>query len=576
MEPARWLVDNVDTARAIALADAVGLHRITAQLLVARGVVTPDAAQNFLNPRLALLRRPDEMAGFAPAVARLHAALVAGETVGVFGDYDVDGVTSCALLTTFLRQAGGRVFPRVAERDHGYGFGPDDVCAFSDAGCALIVTCDCGTSDHLALAAARAAKIDVIIVDHHQVPERMPDALALINPHQAGCGFAFKGLASAGVAFYLAAALRTRLRDAGWSTLPDPRSLLDLVALGTVCDLAPLTDENRILVATGLQMMKASSRPGVRALCALGRLPDGVRRASDLGMRLGPRLNAPGRLGSASLALELLLAADDEAAAALGKSCEDANRRRRLVQDRVLADALPQAEAAVRRGAPMLVVHGEGWHAGVVGIVAARLVDRFQRPAAVIAVDGDTGRGSLRSARGLQLHKLLEAAGDLLLRHGGHAAAAGLTVERSKLPSLVERLESLAGRTLGQTPPPPEVRVDAVVELADIDHRLARDIARLEPFGMGNPEPLLGVRDVVLAQRRVVKEQHVQIALHDGIHYRHGIGFQMAERAPTLGSRVQATFLPEIDVWQGEERIRVRLRALEHAPRASLELHATA
>ena len=310
---AHWILAPCDRERAGVLGLALGVSPLCAQLLINRGVDSPELGRRYLAPRLADLRRPDgelPMSGFARAVERLERALTGGETIGVFGDYDVDGVTSCALLTSFLTGAGGRVVPRVARRDTGYGFSVDDVQAFHDAGCAVIVTCDLGTSDHEALAAARARGRDVIVVDHHQVPDREPDALALLNPHQPGCRFPFKGLASVGVAFYLAAALRTRLKARGQAELPDPRDLLDLVAVGTVADMAPLTDENRILVHCGLRRLFANQRPGIAALCALAGLPEGIRRTADIGLRLGPRLNAPGRLGAAQTSLDLLLAPD--------------------------------------------------------------------------------------------------------------------------------------------------------------------------------------------------------------------------------------------------------------------------
>src|SRR5262245_28182455 len=316
-----WNVAPPDRDAAARLGAALRLSPLAAQLLLNRGVDAPEAARRFLTPRLGELRPPDgdePMAGFGVAVERLERALTSHETVGVFGDYDVDGVTSCALLTHFLRATGGRTVARVARREAGYGFGTDDVRAFDEAGCAVVVTCDLGTSDHEALAEARRRGVDVIVVDHHQVPDREPEALALLNPHQAGCRFPFKGLASVGVAFYLAAALRTRLRARAFSSLPDPRSLLDLVAVGTVADLAPLRDENRILVAAGVRHLQSTGgRPGLRALAQIVGLDEGIRRASDLGVRLGPRLNAPGRLGSAEAALALLLADDEAQASAL-------------------------------------------------------------------------------------------------------------------------------------------------------------------------------------------------------------------------------------------------------------------
>lgn len=560
--PSRWILSPSDPARASELALALGLSPLTAQLLLNRGIADAERGRRYLEPRLADLRRPDEMAGFARAVERLDRALAGGETIGLFGDYDADGVTSCALLTSFLRDVGGRVVARVARRDAGYGFSTAEVAAFAEAGCALVVTCDLGTSDHEALDDARVRAIDVIVVDHHQVPDREPSLLALLNPHQPACRFPFKGLASVGVAFYLVAALRRRLEARG-RACPDPRTLLDLVAVGTVCDMAPLTDENRILVHHGVQRLQSAPRPGLRALAQVSGLDEGVRRTADLGLRLGPRLNAPGRLGAAKLALDLLLAGEDDAAA-LAQACEEANLRRQSVQQRVLDEALTQAEAHVRNGHEVLLVHGDGWHAGVVGIVAARLVERFHRPSCVIAMDGDTGRASLRSHGGLDLVRALKTVAELLVRFGGHAQAAGLTVERARLSSLRERLCAAARAQAGAGAGERQLRLDAEVELAAIDQPFAEELRRLEPYGVGNPEPLLGARGVILERARPVgeTERHLQVTLRDGDHARDGIGFNLAGGAPDAGSRVRAAFFPELDTFRGVTRVRVRLRDL--------------
>lgn len=564
MEPAvgdAWIVRTPDRDRAHALARALAISPVTAQLLINRGVDEPERARRYFEPRLGELRRPDgdaPMAGFAVAVERLARALSAGETIGLFGDYDVDGVTSCALLATFVRDAGGRVVPRVARRERGYGFGPDDAALFADAGCAVVVVCDCGTSDHDGLAAARARRLDVVVVDHHQVPERDPDALALINPHQRTCRFPFKGLASVGVAFYLAAALRTRLRAAGWPTLPDPRALTDLVAVGTIADLAPLTDENRILVRHGLLRLREAPRPGLAALIRAAELDDGVRRAADVGLRIAPRLNAPGRMGDAQPALELLLAEDDERAATRAAVCEAANLERRAVQERVLAEALTQAET---QPDGVIVAAGHGWHAGVVGIVAAKLVDRFARPAVVIALDGDVGRGSARTVGSFHLHRALSAQADLLLRYGGHAAAAGLTVEARHVGELRRRLSDAHARA-GAPANDAALPVDAEVALDAVDELLAEEVGRMEPFGVGNPEPVLAARGVTLERARVVGERHLQVTLRDGLHARDGIGFWFADRDPGCGARVRAAFVPEVDTFRGVRRVRVRLRDL--------------
>lgn len=563
---ARFVVRPADPRRARLLAERLGLRHLTAQLLINRGVKDEQEARRYLDPRLADLRPPEgplPMAGFALAVERLKRAVLDREVIGIFGDYDVDGITTCALLTDFLNRAGANVSPRVARRGDGYGFGKADAYDLAAVGCSLIVTGDCGTSDHETLATCRGMGIDVIVVDHHQVPERPPEALALLNPHQPGCAFPFKGLASVGVAFYLAAALRTRLRTAGWPHLPDLRDFLDLVAVGTIADLAPLADENRVLVHSGLKELKRCQRPGLRALCEIVGLDEGASTASDVAFRLAPRLNAPGRLGDASEALSLLIETDQRKARQHAEACNEMNTKRQAVQEGVLREAKAQVEAQLSNSDPaVLVVGAQGWHAGVVGIVAAKLVDVYNRPAVVIAFEEEVGRGSARTAQKFHMYQGLQSAAPLLLRYGGHAAAAGLSLHMSNLDALRETLCSSYRQQLGSLPASSEVLVDAAVSLDEVDERLAQEMTLLEPFGVGNTEPLLLLRDAELVRHRVVGSGHLQITLRTGHTVRDAIGFGLGGKASELlnGAKLQVAFVPQIDTHRGLRKVRLRVR----------------
>src|SRR6185436_1114984 len=349
-----WQAPSIDESKAAALATAMRIRPLTARLLVARGIVDAEPASRFLEPRLADLRPPDGMADLPRALDRLVAALAAGETIGVFGDYDVDGVTTAAVLASALRAFGGKVVARAASRHAGYGLGVDDVARFAADGCTVLVTGDCGTSDHDALAAARARGIDAIVIDHHELPEGETAAYALVNSRRPDDAFPFKGLASCGVAFYLAAALRRRLGSAF-----DPRDLLDLVALGTIADLVPLVAENRILVSAGLRRLSERKRPGLAALAVRAELETGRITAHDAAFRLPPRLNAAGRLGEAQLALDLLLAGEADAERLAGE-LDDQNTERQRVQGLVWKEALAMATAQVEEdGAAALVVGAE-------------------------------------------------------------------------------------------------------------------------------------------------------------------------------------------------------------------------
>ncbi len=555
-----------------ALAAALGLRPLTAQVMAARGVTTVDEGKAFLAPRLGDLRRPDgaaPLAGFAAAVDRIGGAVQRGERVGVFGDYDVDGVSTAAVLASFLREAGATVEVAVARRDAGYGFSLEAAADFAARGCRLIITGDCGTSDIASLEAARAQGIDVVVIDHHTVPADVVGhpAYALVNPFRADSAFPFRGMASVGLAFYVTSALRTWLRDHGHfkgRPEPDPRDLLDLVALGTIADLVPLRGENRIITSLGLERLHARRRPGLAALLEVaGVRADEQVDAKTVGWKLGPRLNAPGRLGAALPSLELLLA-DAASAAGCAAVLEQANLARRVVQDVVMTEAT----ATVRVGA-CIVVAGTGWSPGVVGIVAAKLVEQHGVPAFVIAVDeaSGVGRGSARTCGGVDLYRALASAAPLLERFGGHAAAAGLTVRADRIDALREALDANVAAQAGQEARVHAPSVDAVVALAAIDERQCDEFRRLGPFGQDNPAPRLLARGVRVLQRRLVGDgTHLKLGLDDGRGGELGaIGFGLAAQAPARDDLVDVTFTPVISAWQGRTRVELELHAVAPA-----------
>lgn len=541
------------------LAGTLRVRPATARCLVARGIVEPRDAQGFIDPRLAALRPPAGLAGLPAAVGRIADAVQRGERIGVFGDYDVDGITTAALLTSFLRAVGAAVECAVARRDAGYGFTASAAADFAARGCNLVITGDCGTSDLDAIAAGTSRGLEVIVVDHHTVPSAnlAHPALALVNPFRADSTFPFRGMASVGLAFYVAASVRTELRDRGYfRTRPEPdvRDLLDLVALGTIADLVPLAAENRILTALGLRRLQSRTRPGIAALLqSAGVEPDREIDARTVAWKLAPRINAPGRLGAAEPSLSLLLA-DGESAAARAEALEAANTERRAVQDRVMAEAL--AQLGDRDPGPAVVLAGEGWPSGVVGIVAAKLVERYQRPAFVVGIDPATGigRGSARTCAGVNLYEALATAAPHLDRFGGHAAAAGFTIRREAVPALVEALSGAVVRLAEGSGPVNTARdVDAEVRLAEVDERLAQELAGLGPFGQENPAPLLVTRDARVTQvRRVGDGSHLKLTVEDDHQtIRSAIGFGLGDRPVELGVRVDLAFVPTISTWQG-------------------------
>jgi len=563
---------RVDENLVSKLAGALRVRPATARCLVGRGVIDPGDARGFIDPRLAALRPPNGLAGMSRAVGRIADAVIGGERIGVFGDYDVDGVTTAALLTAFLRAAGAVVEVAVARRDAGYGFTAAAASDFATRGCQVVVTGDCGTSDLEAIAVAASRGIDVIVVDHHTVPVAgsAHPALSLVNPHRSDSTFPFRGMASVGLAFYVAAAVRTELRERRYfertaRVEPDVRDLLDLVALGTIADLVPLASENRILTALGLRRLASRARPGVAALlAAAGVGEDRELDSRTVAWKLAPRINAPGRLGAAEPSLALLLA-DAESAPARAQVLEAANTERRTVQDRVMSEAL--AQLGDRDPGPAVVIAGEGWPAGVVGIVAAKLVDRYQRPAFVVGIDPITGcgRGSARTAGGVNLYRALCEAAPWLDRFGGHAAAAGFTVQRESIAGLAESLGGACAKLAAGSGPVAAGRdVDAEVRLAEIDERLAGELAGLGPFGQDNPTPVLVTRDVrVTAIRRVGDGSHLKLTVEDDRSTtRTAIGFGLGEREVEIGARVDLAFLPTVSTWQGRRSAELELSDL--------------
>lgn len=561
-----WSLRSADPAIVEHVQHDHQLHPVLARILVGRGLHQSDELRGFLEPRLSDLAPPDGMAGIEVAAERLAAALVEGELIGVFGDYDLDGVSSTALLGGYLRRCGGRLTLRVARRDEGYGFGEEPARELVARGCAVLTLLDCGTSDHSAVALATEAGVDVIAVDHHQVTDSGWPGLVLVNPQRPDCHYPFKGLAAVGLTFFLVARLRRHLQRRGVEA-PDPRPELDLVALGTVADVAPLERENRILVARGLELLGRTQRPGLRELIKLCNVPRDGATAADVGWRLGPRLNAPGRLDDASIALDCLLASDVDRAVASARRCEQINAERRAIQDGVEAPALEQGQRQVARGRSFVLVAGEGWHPGVIGIVASKLVSALGRPAAVVALEGAEGRGSARSVPGLDLVSLLQPCADLLVRFGGHAAAAGFAVQPAAMDALGERLDELTATAL-EARQIPALDIDAELELAQIDRELCLALRRLMPHGAGNPAPILAARDLTVASARCVGRDSLALRLRAGDQERPAIGFGMSRQMPDPGERVDVAFVAEIDDYRpGEVRMRVvELRRHASAP----------
>jgi single-stranded-DNA-specific exonuclease len=538
-----WRTVAADAAQSETLARALGVPRPLASVLVARGFGVESAARDFLSPRLSRLTDPFLIAGMEPAAERLARAVREREPVTVFGDYDVDGVTGTALLVGVLSRLGVPVTPFLPERAlEGYGFTPAALSrCLAVRRASLLVTVDCGMNAVETAAAARALGVDVIVTDHHE-PEPSSEGAAFVrvNP-KLGCPTGCEALSGVGVAFKLCHALLKRLRADPSGPVRealeaiDLREVLGLVALGTVCDIVPLTGENRTLVRHGLDRINAGGHPGVAALCRTAGIGGRVF-GYHLGFQLGPRLNAAGRLGSADPALELLLTSDAARATELSEDLDAANRERQQIEHAILEEALSETERAFAEDPPFgLVVGREGWDVGVVGIVAARLCRRYHRPAVVVAFGPDgAGRGSCRSIPGVDIVSLLGECAEHLASYGGHKMAAGVSLPRQAFDRFRDAFAAACRQRLGQADLRPVQDVDAwLSHLGEADERLMAGVEQLEPVGAGNPSPVWGVRGVrpVGPVRRVGRDgAHVKLVLAGGATQMDGIAFNAGSK----------------------------------------------
>jgi single-stranded-DNA-specific exonuclease len=560
----RWTGPGIEADRqAERVAQTADLPLPLARVLAARGVA-PDEARRFLDPQLRdLLPDPHRLKDMEPAAARFLAAVRARERIAVFADYDVDGGASAALIITWLREAGLAATLYIPDRiDEGYGPNPTAMAALAGSH-DLILCVDCGTLSHEAIAAAQAA--DVVVLDHHLGAETLPPALAVVNPNRQDETGELGHLCAAAVVFLMLVEVNRQMRGAG-ATGPDLMGLLDLVALATVADVAPLIGVNRAFVRQGLKVMARRERIGLAALADVARM-DQAPTAYHLGYLLGPRVNAGGRIGAADLGARLLATADPHEAAALAERLDALNTERREIENRVREAALEQVAA---RGidAPLVWAAGEGWHPGVVGIVAARLKEATNRPAIVIGLDGGIGKGSGRSVEGVDLgaavHRL--AAEGLLVKGGGHRMAAGLTVEEPRMEAAMARLTELLARQGAAAIGPRDLRIDALLMPGAASRDLVEELEGAGPFGQSAPAPRFAFGSMSISSARRVGESHLKISFGDGA----GPGIDaiafsafdgpLGQRLIAHGGRrFHLAGRLELNHWQGRARVQMKL-----------------
>jgi single-stranded-DNA-specific exonuclease len=565
MEPVKtknWVVKERDLSVVARVATDRKIPLTIATILVNRGIIESDDTSRFLSSNLTDLHDPFLLLGMEKAVSRLATAVHNDETICVYGDYDVDGITAVALLMEFFRNIGANSFYHIPLRlEEGYGMSPEGINSIAARGARVIISVDCGITSVAEAEQCRSLGIDLIITDHHMPGESIPEACSVINPLQPGCPYPFKYLAGVGVAFNLMIGLRSRLREGAFfssSSGPNLREYLDLVALGTIADIVPLQDVNRVFVKYGLREMTSSRRIGLQALKGVAGIKGEVG-CGDVGFRLAPRLNAAGRLEDAALGVELLLSRDSAKAKAMAEELDAGNTERQALEQTILEDAIAMVKGNRNLGKrKSIVLASESWHPGVIGIVASRIVDIYHRPTILIAFNEGNGRGSGRSIPAFHLHDAIKSCSEHLLKFGGHKYAAGLSIDESTLEAFAESFDEVARGLLSPDDLIPELSVDMVLFPRQIDVELAEDVAALAPFGMGNPEPVFVLERVRVASKRVLKGRHLKLRLDAEGEGLDAIGFNMAERS--IPEVIDVAFSLQVNEWNGRRSVQMRLR----------------
>jgi single-stranded-DNA-specific exonuclease len=545
------------------------------QVLYNRGLHDPHEVQFFLGGQelagsSSSVDNPFALRDMDRAVDVLIRAIKRRDPIAIYGDFDADGVTATAVLVQTLTGLGADVRPYIPRRvDEGYGLNVPALRKLYQDGMRLVVTVDCGIRAVEEIEQARRG-LEIIVTDHHTVGPELPFALAVIDPKREDCPYPFKKLAGVGVAYKLAQALIREAPKSRVAVHVEEQSLLDLVALGTVCDLVPLMGENRALVKLGLDVLNRARREGVRALLRVARLRPGDVSASSIGFGLGPRLNAAGRVGDASLSYELLVTGDRREAERLAGRLNDRNRLRQDLTAQ--AYELAKGMALSRdQGVPLLFAAHKGFQSGIVGLVAGRLTEAYYRPAVVVEKGEETCKGSCRSIAEFHITRALDECRDLLVRHGGHEAAAGFTVRTENLDALMERLSDIAWRELGgllrSKELVPRIEIDAAVPLATMDWEAAEWLQQLEPCGEENPTPVFLSRGVPVVRAQAVgaEGRHLRLSLGDGEQVRDAIAFSQGDRLEELGERVDVVYALEVNEWNGERRLQLNVRDIRPA-----------
>lgn len=539
------------------LSECLGITEVVAQLLINRGISTEQDAKTFLYAGYETLGNPFALKDMEKAVLRIECAIHNQEKITIYGDYDVDGITSCAILYKLLTRLGAIAEYYIPERQsEGYGLNSQALEHLYQTGTKLLITVDCGISS-LEETAAMLGKMDIIITDHHQPPSTLPVAAAIINPKRTDCPYPDKQLAGVGVAFKLCQAL--------WFTCQVSKPMfldnVELVAVGTIADIVPLVGENRLLVKLGLERLPNTSNMGIKSLLEVCNLRGAKIDAGKVGFMLAPRLNAAGRVGHASLAVELLVTEDKDRARAIAVFLDEENCRRQVLEKEILESTEDVITSSNLTSGKVIVVAGEDWHPGVIGIVASRLVDRYYQPAIVISIRDGIGKGSCRSIPGFDIYEALSSCSELLVKFGGHKQAAGLTIEVGNIDAFRQRMNEKAS-LLSDDTYRPVLQIDTLVSLEQISALLLEQLACLAPHGMGNPTPVFACRELQVADLKSIGQngKHLKLKVRRQNSTGDVIGWGMGEMAASIhrNDSIDLAFAPEFNEWQGHRNIQLK------------------
>jgi single-stranded-DNA-specific exonuclease len=573
MSNCKWLLSRTNREYVDYVSKLTGFSIPLAQTMINRGIKTAGQLDSFLNPRLTMLADPFDLPGMAKAVRRIADAVQSGERIFIHGDYDADGVTATAIVMDALKKLGSEPRYHIPARAFGYGLGSEGIKKAKESKASLIITVDCGITSFEAVSAANSIGIDVIVTDHHE-PVRdttsanpagrfvLPDAFTVVNPKLAQGPSPSADLSGAGVAFKLAQALLG-------NSLDNVLELIDLAALGTAADVVPVVGDNRIILKEGLKLIQSGVRPGIKALKEVAGIKPGSMRTTALHFMLIPRINAAGRIADANDVVKLLLTDSDDEAMRLAEWLNGLNVRRQEIGESVFSEAMDmlQASGIGPEGTGAIVVCKEGWHRGVLGIVAAKMTEIFYRPSFILSVEAGVARGSARSIPSFDIYHGLSRCNELLMTFGGHKQAAGLSLSSGDIDSFRDMISRLVLETVAEDDMVPVLRIDAPLKLSDVTADFVREITCLEPFGYGNEEPVFGAKRLEIVQSRIVGNNHLKMYLKQNGKGIDSIGFDLGGMLDEVGpgAMVDAAFVPMMNEWDGGRNLQLNLKSVRES-----------